>query len=355
MKSTKRRRTVTQRDIAEMANVSQATVSRVLTGEALVDAETADRVARVMKDLNYRPDAAARNLRHRNSGLIGLVVKREPGALHDDPFFANLISDIIDELIDTEFHLCVEIASESVQSSVYDDLLRTRRVDGLILVESQAKDDRIGKLQADNFPFVLIGNPEGNPFSHSIYSVDNDNREASFLATQHLIENGFRRIGFLAGPAGVTVSEDRVAGYTAALALANLNEPIIAHAEFGLAGALKAAETMLSQTHAPDAIVVMDDYMAMGAMIAARRLRKSIPADIGLVSFNDSAICEALDGGLTSVNLNIREIVKVAVNILMNLINEDSVPGENRRFIVPTELSVRQSTRKRAGSVGVAG
>ena len=331
---------VTQQDIARIANVSQATVSRVLAGDGRVEGVIRDRVVAVMKEHNYQPDSRARSLRSKRSGLIGLVVKRPQGGLSDDPFFANLVSHIIDFLVDTPFHLCVDmVVSASSQEAVYDEMLRTRRVDGLILVEAEASDERILRLQAEGFPFVLLGNPMTD--SERLWSVDNDNVHAGELATRHLIQQGFGKIGFLGGPEGVVVSEDRIAGFRNVV---GSESSLVWHAEFGLQAARQSALDILSSDRRPDALVVLDDFMAMGVVLAARELGLRIPEDLGLVSFNDSSLCGLLEGGLTSVSLNIPEMVRLATGRLLKIIEESPIYGE-RRVIVPCELKERGSSR----------
>ena len=333
---------ITQQDIARLASVSQATVSRVLSGDARVEPDIKDRVLAVMRETNYKPDVRARSLRSKRTGLIGLVVKRPSGGLNDDPFFASLVAQIMDYLAGRPYHLCVEMVStQSSQEAVYDELLRTRRVDGVILVESEARDERIHLLQADEFPFVLIGNPLTES-ENGIWSVDNDNVLAGTMAAEHLLETGYRRIGFLGGQTGLTVSEDRIIGYQKAIHGSGSPE-LVWHAGFGAMAARQMAMEILSCPDRPDAIVVLDDFMAMGVVLAARSLGLSIPNDLGVVSFNDSSVCDLVDRGLTSISLNIPQIVRSACGRLLKIIEEKPIHG-SRRFIVPCELHVRGSS-----------
>lgn len=332
---------VTQLDIARLANVSQATVSRVLSGDDRVEEALRDRVVEVIRQHNYQPDVRARSLRLRRTGLIGLVLKRPHGGLADDPFFAALIAGIMDYLCGQPYHLCVDVVTdEASQEGIYDEMLRTRRVDGLILVESEAIDERIALLQRDKFPFVLIG----NPLNDSIASVDNDNVRAGEMATQHLIDAGFRRIGMLGGPKGITVSEDRIAGYCRAME--SIHRPChIWHSPFGLEAARDEAIGILTSEHRPDALVVLDDFMAFGVVLATRSLGMHVPDDVALVGFNNSSLCNLLNGGLTSVSLGIDQIVECAVKKLLAIIEQESCP-EPVREIVPTSLCVRGSSQR---------
>jgi DNA-binding LacI/PurR family transcriptional regulator len=338
---------VTQQDIAKIANVSQATVSRVLAGDDKVEASIRKRVGEVMRKHNYQPDVRARSLRNRRTGLIGLVVQRPVGGLGDDPFFARLVAEIIDRLSGKPYHLCLDmVVSDVGQQTIYEEMLRTRRVDGLILVESETRDARINKLEEDNFPFVLIGNPLG---LSGIYSVDNDNVFAGEMATRHLIDEGFQRIGFLGGRNGITVSDDRIAGYQRAVQGAGL-EHLVWHSDFGSLAACQTAVTILSKEDRPEALVVLDDFMAMGVVLAARDLNLRIPHDIAIVGFNDSNICDLLECGLTSVSLNISSIVDQACSTLLSIIEGNAV-GLEKRCLVPCDLRVRGSSVRKERAV----
>lgn len=330
---------VTQQDIAKFANVSQATVSRVLAGDERVDADIRDRVLGTMKEHNYQPDVRARSLRQRKTHLIGLVLKREVGSLQGDPFFAMLVAEIVDCLAGTPWHLCVDIATDDIrQKHVYDDLLRTRRVDGLILVESEPSDTRILSLQEDDFPFVVIGNASDTP---ELYAIDNDNVFAGELAAKHLKDQGYSRIGFVGGPENLTVTRDRIKGYKK-----QVENPIIEYAGFGLDEAKSAALRMLRSPQRPDAIIALDDFMAMGVIQAVREMDLCLGRDIGVIGFNDSPTCRMIEGGLTSINMQIETLVGWAIRRLLQVIEKQSVTGR-RQSTVGCELIMRGSTIRR--------
>jgi DNA-binding LacI/PurR family transcriptional regulator len=332
---------VTQQDIARIANVSQATVSRVLAGDEKVETSIRNRVREVMRKHNYQPDVRARSLRNRRTGLIGLVVHRPIGGLGDDPFFASLVSEILDRLSGQPYHLCMDVvANDAGHQTIYEEMLRTRRVDGMILVESESRDARLKKLEEDDFPFVLIGNPLG---LSEVYSVDNDNVFAGEIATRHLLDEGFHRVGFLGGRPGITVSDDRIAGYQRAIRNTG-QEHLIWHSDFGSRSALDLARSVLGQDDRPDAIVVLDDFMAMGVVSAAREWNLRIPQDLAIVGFNDSNVCNLLDCGLTSVSLNISAIVGQVISTLLSII-EGTGSDLSRRVIVPCDLTVRGSSQ----------
>ena len=335
---------VTQADIAKMANVSQATVSRVLAGDDRVEDTARDRVMTVVKKHNYQPDVRARSLRTARTGLIGLVLKRPHGGLVDDPFFSALIAGIMDYLVGKPYHLCVDmVTDDQSQTAVYDEMLRTRRVDGLILVEAEASDQRIELLQRDAFPFVLIGNPD----NECITSVDNDNVHAGRVAAQHLVNQGFKNIGFLAGPQGVIVCEDRIEGYRQVLGEAGL-ESKVWYSPFGYDAAARRAHEIFTKREQSAAMIVLDDFMAFGVITAARAHGIRIPDDLAIMGFSNSTFCNLLDGGLTSISLNISLIIEHAVDLLLGLVR-DPAAAPIQRVIVPCELMVRRSTARMRG------
>ena len=294
----------------------------------------------------YQPDVRARSLRTARTGLIGLVLKRPHGDLVDDPFFSALIAGIMDYLVGKPYHLCVDVVTDDEsQASVYDEMLRTRRVDGLILVEAEASDTRIQLLQRDRFPFVLIG----NPCEAHVASVDNDNYHAGCVAARHLIDAGFRNIGFLAGPKGVLVCEERINGYTQVMQEAGL-EPKIWYSSFGFDAAARKAHEIFSRGEAPGALIALDDFMAFGAITAARSNGIQVPNEMAIMGFSDSRFCSLIDGGLTSISLNLSLIVEHAVDLLLEIV-DDPENADFRRVVVPCELMVRRSTSRMRGDL----
>lgn len=333
---------VTQQDIARMAEVSQATVSRVLAGDERVEPDTRTRVLAVMERANYRPDVRAQSLRKKRTQLIGIVLKRESSDISDDPFVSALITEITQALAETGYHLCIDIASSSDhQSRVYDEMLRSRRVDGLILLEPESDDPRLRRLSADRFPFVVIGNPRVAAW----HSVDNDNVLAGRMATLHLIEEGHKDILFLSGPQGVAVSQDRITGYEMAMREHRLT-PRVVNCCFGHDAAYCQAIEIIDSARMPEAMLVMDDYMATGVIKAAVQHSIPIPTQLAMASFNDSMVCHLLPHGLTSVNMNLPTLITHAVKKLIHLVeSKDAI--EPSRFVVPCELVVRGSSRRR--------
>lgn len=330
-----------QVEIARLAGVSQATVSRVLKGNPQVKEELRQRVLAVVQELGYVPDARAQSLRSQRTRLLGLVVHRAPAALAGDPFFSALIAAIIEHAAKHDYHLCVDTARTArSQRAIYEELLRTRRVDGLILVESETRDRRIERLTSEGFPFVLIGRYEPED---ATYSVDNDNIGAAHMATDYLIRTGRRRIAYIGGPAGLTVTRDRLQGYRNALEAHGIPyDPYrVMFTDFSERSAANAMAELLSLSPHPDAVLALDDVIAASAMLEAKRRGVRIPDDIAFVGFNDSPLCRYVEPNLTSVAVDIPLLAGKATETLIALV-EGRAP-EAKRQIVPTRLVKRES------------
>jgi len=330
-----------QVEIARLAGVSQATVSRVLKGDPQVNDEMRERVLAVVQELGYVPDARAQSLRSQRTRLLGLVVHRAPEALAGDPFFSALIASIVEQAGRHDYHLCVDTArTVRSQRAIYEELLRTRRVDGLILVESETHDKRIERLSSEGFPFVLIGRYE--PID-AVCSVDNDNIGAAFMATDYLIRIGRRRVAYIGGPAGLTVTRDRLQGYKNALESHGVGyDPcLVAFSEFNERSAASAMAELLSLNPPPDAVVGLDDLIALSAMREAKRHGRRVPDEIAFIGFNDSPLCHYVEPSLTSIAVDIPALARRATEMLITLI-EGHEPHPKRQ-IVPARLVKRES------------
>ena len=330
-----------QVEIARLAGVSQATVSRVLKGDPQVNAEMRERVLAVVQQLGYVPDARAQSLRSQRTRLLGLVIHRDPDALAGDPFFSALIAMIVAQAGRYDYHLCVDTARTArSQRAIYEELLRTRRVDGLILVESETHDRRIERLSHEGFPFVLIGRYEPED---AVCTVDNDNISAAHMATDYLLRMGRRRIAYIGGPVELTVTRDRLRGYRDALEAHGIgyNPHRVMFAEFNAHSAASATIDLLSQSPPPDAILALDDMLAIAAMRTAKQHGYRVPDDIAIVGFNDSPLCEYVEPRLTSIAVEIPLLARKATEMLIGLI-EGREPSPKRQ-IAPARLVKRDS------------
>jgi DNA-binding LacI/PurR family transcriptional regulator len=331
---------LTQKRIAELAEVSQPTVSRILGGDTGVDPAIRDRVLELVREHGYQPHAQARGLRTRRTDTIGLAVRRGRPDFAKDPFYAELITAVMDRTTAHGFQLSIS-ASRTADGErlFYDSLFRSSRVDGLLILESYVYDERIERLREHNFPFVLIGRYDG---SSDIFSVNNDNVGGAQALMRHLLERGHRRVGFICGPADLAVSQDRLHGYCAALNEAGIpfNPHLVAEADFGEQGGSQAAQALLE--HKPSAIMAFDDLIALGALSEIKKTGLRVPQDIALCAFNDSLFCPHTDPPLTSMRLNVQQLGTHAADLLIARIKDAKM--KPKQVLVPCELVERGST-----------
>lgn len=329
--------------IAEIAGVSRSTVSRVVNGDPRVSTAARERVEAVISERHYVPNAAARSLASRRTRIIGLLISPSVGVILSDPFFVDLIQGAVRASNDSEYILTILMETgDSPKSAdrIYRRFIRSRHVDGVVILSSVVEDPIVERLKGDNFPFVLIGR---HPH-HAVNFVDIDNRLAAREAVTHLLEHGYRRIGILNGPSNMIASIDRYAGYVNALQEAgHTPDPALTvYADFTRRGAYRAMTRLLDQlVSPPDAMFVSSDTMASGVLQALRDHDLRVPEDVAVMGFD--GLDEALVSQpiLSTVHQPIRELGAEGVRALIELL-EHPEHAPIHRFL-PFHLQTRRS------------
>lgn len=334
---------VTLEEIAELAGVSRSTVSRVVNGDPRVSASARERVQAVIAERHYVPNAAARSLASRRTRIIGLLISPSVGVILSDPFFTDLIQGAVRAGNDSDYILTILMETgDSPKSAdrVYRRFIRSRHVDGVVILSSVVEDPIVERLKGDEFPFVLIGR---HPH-HAVNFVDIDNRSAAREAVSHLLEHGYRRIGIINGPPNMIASIDRYAGYVNALQEAGrIPDPTLTvYADFTRRGAYRAMSQLLENVDTlPDAMFIASDTMASGALQALRDHGLSVPGDVAVMGFD--GLDEALVSQpiLSTVYQPIRELGSEGVQALIELLENPGSPPIHR--YLPYRLQMRRS------------
>jgi DNA-binding LacI/PurR family transcriptional regulator len=334
----------TLRDVARRAGVSVATASRVANGGFAVRPETQERVERAMRELLYVPPA-----RHAATGLIGVLV----------PELANPIFPALAQAIETR--AAPELASilcntrEAAFREVdYVHMLLDRRVEGMIFVSSEMTNMRGDhghylRLVEEGARIVFVN---GGLPSLDIPSVGVDEHAAGELATQHLIDLGHERIGFVAGPEHYLPTQFKNAGRLAALRAAGLDSSeLVAHDDFGVEGGKRALRRLLALESPPTAVICSSDVMAIGVLQEAHKQSVSVPDELSVVGFDGIDATTWSVPPLTTVEQPISQIAAAAVDVLQTLIRDPGASLPNLLF--RPMLRVRGSTGSpaRAGTV----
>ena len=326
----------TIKDVAHRAGVSTATVSRVINETRFVSEELRARVYRAMEELNYRPNAIARSLRRRETRNIALIV---PDVAY--PFLAEVVKGVEDTSFELGYSAILCASSDSTErETACVRLLLEKQVDGVVFISVGEGLGHIHTLIKRGVPVVVC---DQDPPDVEVDTVVADNGGSGYQATDHLIRLGHRRIGCIAGPAGLFVSDGRLDGHRRALQAHGLpwQEPLVVRGDFRCRGGYEAMGELLALDDPPTAVFACNDLMAMGAICAASKDRLGIPQDIAIVGCDDIALAAFTNPSLTTVVHPKHEMGAVAVRMLVRRIEDSDGPPDRR--VLPTELVVRDS------------
>lgn len=327
----------TIRDVARIAGVSVATVSRVINRTASIAAGTQARVYAAIQELDYFPQAAARNLSNRKTNVIGLLL---PGIVWDN-FFSPMLRGIESACYTAGFNLLISSAQHPSIGPGQRRPIGDHNTDGMILFPGCIEDEEVLRMQAKGFPIVLLyrSAPKGSNLPHILFENKNGTRQVM----DHLIEtHGFTRIGFLAGPNDNEDAIWREAGYREALAAHNLtyDPDLVKPGMFDEDVAYAVVSNWLKHGLDVQAICAADDGSALGALRALHEAGKRVPEDVALVGFDDAPMAGLLDPPLTTVRAPIEESGARAAALLVELIHTGKTTTET---LLPTQLIVRRS------------
>jgi LacI family transcriptional regulator len=321
------------RDVALRAQVSAATVSRVLNGSDTVGADARERVRVAVAELGYRPNRLARNLRRQNAQMIGVVV-----ADIQNPHFTEMVRATEDAAFSRGYRtLLCNTDEQGDKQAAYLDMLAGERVSGVILSPTDPDGEEIGQLLDLGIPVVAFDRHVRDERADSVVS---DGHAATRTATEHMIEHGHREIAFLGGRPGVETAEERRAGYEAAMREAGL-QPREADGDFRIEGAVRATEELLRGNGEVTALVIGNNLMAIGAMRALVAHGRRVPDDIALIALDDPFWAALVQPPLSALAQPVRSMADAAMHLLLDRIGGSEEPPQHQSF--PFELRVRGS------------
>jgi DNA-binding LacI/PurR family transcriptional regulator len=323
------------REVASRAGVSLATASRVASGVDGVRAETRARVEEAMRDLLYVPPG-----RKPATGAIGLLVPELT-----NPIFPALAQAM--EARATEAGLATILCnttSAAFREADYVHMLLEREVDGMIFISCEmthlaGEHDHYERLLEEGARLVFVN---GALDGLEVAGVSVDERYAGYLATQHLISLGHRRIGFVAGPALYLPTREKAAGRAEALRDAGLTDGLVAHADFSFEGGRDGVRELLDHNDPPTGVICSSDVIAIGVIQEARALGLRVPDDLSVVGFDGIDASNWVDPPLTTIEQPIQAIASTAVELLQSVVAE---PRTFRpRVLLQPKLRVGRST-----------
>jgi DNA-binding LacI/PurR family transcriptional regulator len=327
-------------EVARRANVSAATISRVLNGSDKVKAATRERVRKIIDDLHYVPNPSARNLRAGKSKLFGLIVSDI-----NNPFFPELIDDF--EGHARENGIDVIFTHTNYQSDRLDQCLRRlieRNVDGIAICTSETNEAALHFAARHHRPFVLM-NQEGvrTPYNN----IHVDHVSGAFEAVRHLTSLGHRRIGFISGPGSFESTRNRKEAFYDAMkrSRVRVDEQWMIEGDLHIEGGQAAMEQLLRKPSRPTALLCTNDLMAFGVLRTARDHKLSVPQDLSIIGFDNLPVCDLVTPPLSSVDIPRRQIASHAFRMLLKLTSST----QTRKLPTPTiqtSLVLRASTSR---------
>jgi DNA-binding LacI/PurR family transcriptional regulator len=334
----------TLRNIAEKAGVSVSTVSRVLNDQPGISAKTRERVLAVAQELQYVPNAAARNLATKRTRNIGFVtykwsVRSRLTACSLDSVGVN------EECARLGYHiLTTQVDEQAMKNALQLPMVRERRVDGLILAGPAIKPSFVLELYNSGLPVVLLDNSlQGT----EIDCVLHENETSAYRLTEHLIRvHQHETIVFLSGPEAWISSRERAAGYCRAQAEASLESHIFHMSNTTVETGMEAMKIALAELPHLTAVVAVNDAVAIGAMRACKAAGRSVPEEIAVVGFDNVGWAELHDPPLTTAYAFGEEMGRQAARRLVELV--ESTPTQEREHVplrlrVGTKLIIRRS------------
>jgi len=327
---------VTLEMVAERAGVSPSTVSRIINGTAVVSDEKRKSVDRAIADLGFVPNPMARGLAGGRTLSVGVVTQAI-----DSPFYGAALSGIEDELNRAGYSpLFTSGHWNAAEEARCIDVLRSRRVDGIIVLTGRLTD-RALRAHAKALPVVVTGR---NLQAPGLFSLNFDNFSGARLATEHLLLLGHRRIAFIAGDAAHPDAVERQRGYRAALEAAGIafNPALVAPGQFSEESGQVAMERLLDTRQRFTAVFAANDQMAFGAALALHKRGLRVPDDVSLVGFDDLASALYTIPPLSTVHQPGYELGQLAAGAMLQLLSgaEPSAEVPAPRFI-PRESSRR--------------
>lgn len=333
------------KDIAELAGVSTATVSRVTNGSGPVSKKTADRVLRIIREHGYVPDTIAKSLRMGQTKTIGFVV---PDI--SNPFFPEVLNGAEAVCVDNGYSIILGNTNEDIdtESKVVRNL-RLQRADGLlmILVDESGSTLRAGLEGAkSDLPIVFIDRYISG-FKYDSVIIDNEG--GTEQATKHLVELGHTRIAMIHGPITTTPGERRLHGYIKAMEAAGVPVPgeYVVEGDFRTKSGYDLARTLMELPEPPTAIIGGNNLMTIGMFQCLSDMGIAIPDTVSIIGFDDFPLAGNLSPAITVVDRPMAEMGRIAAELLLSRVDRHD-ESSTRQIVLSTKLKIRNSCKRLA-------
>lgn len=325
----------TIRDVAEEADVSATTVSRVFNHDHLVNPETRERVLQVAQRMGYSPNVTARSLSNGRTRSVGVILPAPHGE-----FFSELIRGLDEAVQESDHFLLIAGSHYDPEEGASALESMAGRVDGLVVMMPRMRSGPLPQALDLDLPIVFVNSEvEGGRFD--LYSMEN--RAGATHVVRHMIERGRSEIAVITGPPGSYDVERRLKGYHQALRDHGGTEGAMVEGDFTQKSGYEAGQQIAALDRRPDAVFACNDYMAIGAMLAFQEAGIRVPDEIAVAGFDDITSARYANPPLTTVEVPVYELGRQAGERLLHRVQAPT-PPEPKQFTVSHELKVRAST-----------
>lgn len=339
----KKKRT-TIHDIANKLNVTASTVSRALNDHPKISASTKKLVRQMAKELSYQPNSLAAALRNGRSNIVGVIVPQA-----DRNFFSAVINGIEEVVNKAGYNVIICQSNDSLEKEKSNlRALLEAQVDGILVSYAKETTDftHYQKIIKKGVPLILFDRQDE---SLNTGAVVIDDYLGAYKATEHLIEQGCRRIVHFSGPENVSIYRERRRGYEEALKRHKIDfdNELIIHSNLKLADGRQHGHDIAQWKHLPDAIFSASDYSAMGAIESLKKHNVKIPDQIAVVGFSNESFTSFVDPGLSTVDQHSKKMGQFAAQLFLDQIKSNGTALTAQKTVLTPELIIRGSSLKK--------
>lgn len=334
---------VTIKDIAREAKVSTATVSKVINKAPSISEATAEKINRIMKEMNYHPNLRAQNFARRSTRNILFVTKLERNTAFTNPHMFEIMSGLQYALKHKNYTMSILSIGEENGPEELERIMAGNCADGIVIHASIITKEMAFKILKAGFAHIIIGCPN---FESQLCWIDNNNYLSGEIAANHLLEQGYHRIAFVGGAANDMISAHRLQGAMTALSdkRLKLQETHIRRGESTKQEGCRMMEELLGLKPLPDAVICANNHLALGVLKAISAHDLCIPGAIGVISFDDYPFSQIADPMLTVVNIDVYDVGMQAGKLILSKIKRPNLQVQS--FTTLPSLIVRESTKR---------
>lgn len=334
---------ITIKDVAREAGVSIATVSKVINGSPSISQATVLKVNHIMKELEYYPNFRAQNFARKSTHNVAFITELERNTAFFNPYMFEIMSGLQKALSGKSYALSIVSVLSQEQQDAVNQIIAQKSADGLVIYGKVLTKEMASLILKTGFPHVIIGAPG---FESQLCWINTNNYLSGEIAVNHLIEQGYSRIAFLGGLDSDTVSGHRLHGVLTALADKNLKleECCIKRGEATIQEGYRMLKEILSLRTHPDAVICVNNYIALGAFRCMEEHKLRIPEDIGVITFDEYPFTQVTSPMMTTVNIDVFDMGVQAGKLILSKIKRPNLQVQS--YTTLPNLIVRGSTKR---------